>query len=65
MPFGVSEVELAPVGETVAVSAPMACVACGRRGGQAGCVGRSPRLLALCRGWAFMAYTYKFSIIMI
>ncbi len=32
VPFGVSEVELAPVGETVAVSAPMACVACGRRG---------------------------------
>jgi hypothetical protein len=51
MPFGVSEVELAPVGETVAVSAPMACVACGRRGGQAGCVGRSPRLWVLRRGW--------------
>ena len=51
VPFGVSEVELAPVSETVAVSASMACVACGRRGGQAGCVGRSPRLWVLRRGW--------------
>jgi hypothetical protein len=51
VPFGVSEVELAPVGETVAVSASMACVACGRRGGQAGCVGCSPRLWVLHRGW--------------
>jgi hypothetical protein len=52
VPFGVSEVDLAPVGETVAVSAPMACVACGRRGeGQEGWVWRSPRLLALRRGW--------------
>jgi hypothetical protein len=39
------------VDRTVAVSAPKACVACGQRGGQASCVGRSPRLLALRRGW--------------
>ncbi len=51
MQFGVSEVELALVGETVAGPVPTACVACGRRGGQAGCVGRSYRLWVLRRGW--------------
>jgi hypothetical protein len=39
------------MGKRVAGPAPIACVACGRRGGQAGCVGRSPRLWVLRRGW--------------
>jgi hypothetical protein len=46
--FGVNRRQM---GKTVAGPAPTACVACGRRGGRAGCVGRSPRLWVLRRGW--------------
>ena len=46
VPLGVLGVEWSwyQVGRTVAGPAPMACVACGRRGGQAGCVWLSFRL---------------------
>ena len=65
VPFGVSEVELAPVGETVAVSAPMACVACGRRGGRRVACGVVLGCGFCAAVGVFMALTYKFSIIMI
>jgi hypothetical protein len=47
------------MGKTVAGPAPMACVACGRRGGLASYVGRSPQLWVLRRGEVHVAQAYK------
>ena len=52
--------EPAPDSKTVAGPAPTVCVACGRRGGQAGCVGRSPRLWVLRRGWGIYSTNIRY-----
>ena len=51
------------MGKRVAGPAPIACVACGRRGGQAGCVGRSYRLWVLRRGWGYLWHKHINSVL--
>ncbi len=55
VPFGGFGVNWRQTGKTVAGPVPIACVACGRRGGQAGCVGRSPQLWVFAAVGVYMA----------
>jgi hypothetical protein len=58
VPFGVSEVELAPDGKTVAGPAPMACVLRATRGRRVACGVVLGRGFLRC-GEVYMAQAYK------